>query len=412
MSFRCNVCGGDTIARRVTRDDGVAVVFCGTCGMGMVEHPPASTEAFYADGYYGADTGDQAGYHDYAFTAEHTQLWVRLMVEALRPKSGRILDVGCASGSLLASLRGNFERFGIEVNAAAAGHARAQGITVVASDIDDAALAGGAWGRFDIITSIATFEHVLDLRGAVLRCLDLLMPGGILLFEVPLISDTADNKDWFGGSYEHIHYPTVSGMTHLLDHMDGVHWVGFESDIKGCSASFLGIATRDEAAFARAAHLLGAMAQDTPDGLGLQERRLNLAYHVVHSFRPTPARVLALPDLLDVVATPLLLRRLTQLWHGDAVQAANAAYYEQQATNWQNAWRDADAAIKPPQQDLATLAARDYWKGQAEAWEREYRAASKALENAGQRDPASEGNRAWSVKRILRKASSLFSRSS
>ena len=47
------------------------------------------------------------------------------MVEALLPQGGRILDVGCASGSLLASLPGGFERFGIEVNAAAADQARA-----------------------------------------------------------------------------------------------------------------------------------------------------------------------------------------------------------------------------------------------------------------------------------------------
>jgi 2-polyprenyl-3-methyl-5-hydroxy-6-metoxy-1,4-benzoquinol methylase len=395
MAFRCNVCGADTIARRVTRKDRVAVAFCGQCGMGMVEHPPASTEAFYADGYYGTDTGDQAGYHDYAFTAEHTQLWVRLMVEALLPQGGRILDVGCASGSLLASLPGGFERFGIEVNAAAADQARARGVTVVSSDINDAALASGAWGRFEVITSIATFEHVLDLRGAVLLCLDLLAPGGALVFEVPLISETADNKDWFGGSYEHIYYPTVAGMRHLFDHLPGVHWAGFESDIKGCSVSYLGIATRDAETVARAERLLQAMAQDTPEGLALDERRLNLAYHVVHSFRPTPERVLALPDLLDVVATPHLLRRLTQLWHGDAVQAANAAYHEQQAANWQAAWRQADTATKLSQLETGKMEGRGF-----------------GMDKAEHNGPASGRNLAWSAKRILHKVFSLFSRSS
>jgi glycosyltransferase involved in cell wall biosynthesis/SAM-dependent methyltransferase len=366
MPFLCNVCGADIIARRVTREDGVAVAFCGQCGMGMVEHPPTSTEAFYADGYYGADSGDQGGYHDYTFTAEHTQLWVRLMVEALLPQGGRILDVGCATGAMLASLPDGFERFGIEVNATAAEQARAQGVTVIGTDINDAALTDVDCGHFDVITSIATFEHVLDLRGAVLRCLGLLAPGGTLVFEVPLISETADNKDWFGGSYEHIHYPTVVGMRHLFDHLPGVHWAGFESDIKGFSASYLGIASRNERSFALAERLLLAMGQDTPEGLGLNERRLNLAYHVVHNFRPTPERVLALPDLLDVVATPHLLRRLTQLWHGDAVQAANAAYHEQQAANFQAAWRQAviETNVSQPEAEAIALSGNSVEKAE------------------------------------------------
>jgi SAM-dependent methyltransferase len=400
MSFQCNVCASGTISKRTIRDD----------GMGMVENPPESTEAFYADGYYGADTGDQSGYHDYAFTAQHTQLWVRLMVEALRPKGGRILDVGCASGALLASLPSGFQRFGIEVNAAAAQEARAQDIMVVGPDINDAALTSGTWGSFDIITSIATFEHVLDLRGAVLRCLDLLSADGVLVFEVPLISETADNKDWFGGSYEHIYYPTVPGLTYLFDHIPNLHWLGFESDIKGFSASFLGIATRHEACFAQAAQLLSAMAQETPEGLSIQERRLNLAYHVVHSFRTTPPRILAQPDLLDVVATPHLLRRLTQLWHQDALGATNAAYHEQQAANWQAAWRDADALIKRMQMDAENMGLGRPLRGDAS--EVKSPTTEQSFGQAGQLGPALEGHRVWSLGRILRKASSLFSRSS
>lgn len=372
MTFRCNICESSAVARRVTRDDGAGVLFCAVCGMGVIEEKPASTDPFYADGYYGAGTGEQAGYHDYAFTAAHTQLWVRLMVEALRPQGDRILDVGCATGALLAGLPASFQRFGIEANVSAAEMATGLGITVLGSDVADSRLASGAWGSFDLITSIATFEHVLDFKGALTTCLGALSQGGGLLFEVPLISEVSHNRDWYGGSYEHIYYPTNQGMQHLFDHLPGVHWIGFESSISGFSASYIGFATTDAETFARAAPLFRAMKADSLEELGLAERRLNLAYHVVHGFRPNPERVLALPDLLDVAASPALLRRMCQLWYADSVHALAGPALSPGA---EAIIADKEAVITQLTADNAAyIEARDFWKAQADRWEAEYRA--------------------------------------
>lgn len=171
----------------------------------------------------------------------------------------------------------------------------------MASDIGETA------GPFDIITSIATFEHVLDFRGAVAACLRQLAPSGVLLFEVPLISATRDNKHWYHGSYEHIFYPIISRLERLFGSFEGLQFHGFESDIKGFSSSYLGAASYDPEAFARSRTLFQAMHQSSLDGLDETGTGLNLAYHVVHSFRPTAERVLALPTLLAVVHAPNLL---------------------------------------------------------------------------------------------------------
>jgi len=351
LEFHCNVCGSTVISKEIRRGDGHAVLFCADCGMGAVSDPPETTDGFYEDGYYGTAAAGAPGYSDYAFTAEHGLLWCRLIIESLAPPGGRILDVGCADGFLLDRLSGQYHRFGIEVNAAAAEKAAARGITMIANDVSDPRLTSGTWGKFDVITSIATFEHVLDFRDAIRICLDVLAPAGLLLFEVPLISDHRDNSDWFQSSYEHIYYPTVSGLSRLFGAFPGIYHMGFETDIKGYGSTYIGVATRDAAIFARAQRLLQAMAQPGLEGLDVTEIQLNIAYHVVHCFRPTPERVLALPKLLDVAATPNLLKRLTQLWYGDSALAVErdvyfkaSQFYEQDARNWQDAYNALAAA--------------------------------------------------------------------
>ncbi len=213
MAFHCTVCGNSEWDRRLIRGDGEAVVFCKACGMGVLEHTPASTERFYADGYYGGAKAQDAApgthYLAYDLTAEHTLLWARLMVEAMRPRGGRILDVGCANGFLLRRLEGRFQRFGIEVNAVAAAEAAANGVTIISSDVADPRVAG--YEQFHIVTALAVLEHVLDIRAAVAVCLDLLTPSGFLLYEVPLMSDTADDKDWVNGSTSTSTIPPLEG---------------------------------------------------------------------------------------------------------------------------------------------------------------------------------------------------------
>lgn len=338
MQFCCNICAGTEVARHEKRGDGKRVLFCADCGMGVIEHPPVSTKAFYADGYYGHRDDEDLGYLDYAFTAEHGLLWAQLMVQAVAPEGGPVLDVGCADGFLLERLQGPYGRFGVEVNPAAAAQARARGVTILGDDIMASEAIGSA-GPFRVITSIATFEHVLDFRGAVTSCLNLLAPDGVLVFEVPLISETRDNKDWYHSSYEHIFYPTVSGLKRLFGGFAELKFCGFESDINGFSSNYIGAASFDDAAFARAQRLITAMRQTSLGGLDETETRLNLAYHVVHSFRPNAERVHALPALLQVASSPNLLKRLTQLWCDDALLA--------------EAWRNTEAMLVAGTSSLA-----------------------------------------------------------
>jgi len=336
-TFHCNVCGQKRYAHTAKRGDGQRVLFCANCGMGMIETPPADTRAFYKDGYYGGAAHEALGYVDYSFTAEHSLLWARLLVQALITH-GRILDVGCADGFMLRSLGESYEGYGIEVNVHAAEQARAGGIRIIGADVLTDLERVELHGYFDVITAIATFEHVLDLRGAFSASLNALKPEGALIFEIPLMSSTRDNKNWLEGSYEHIYYPTVKGIETLLRNFADYSFAGFESDIKDYSSTYIGALTRHPGTFARIEHLFKCMKQEDLAGLNRDETKLNVAYNVVHSFRPTPERILALPSLIEDSFSTRLFTHLMQLWYADSTNAASAEWYKTQASNWKNSF--------------------------------------------------------------------------
>jgi SAM-dependent methyltransferase len=310
--------------------------------MGVVAEMPVETAEFYSDAYYQSRQASAHGYIDYEFTAAHSLLWAILLVEALARSGGAILDIGCATGSLLSRLKGAWRRYGIEVNASAAAAASDRGIEIIGQDVLAPGLPDSYAQAFDVITAIATFEHVRDIRAAVAASLAMLRPSGVLIFEVPVISATRDNSDWLNGSYEHIFYPTIQSIKTLFAAFPDVRLHGFETEIAGFSSTYIGVVTRDPARFSEVERLLGVMRSEDPQDLPQDEAVLNLAYNVVHNFRPTPARILRLPELLERHFTPHLGTRLMQLWHKDSVLAAAdrhqaADWHQAQARNWREA---------------------------------------------------------------------------
>src|SRR5262245_24717188 len=111
--LRCIVCAGQAFSVMAQRADGVSILRCEDCGLGVVETIPEQLDAFYDDAYYGADekTAETVGYSDYRFTAEHALSWAAAFVQLLKA-GGRILDIGCVDGSLLRKLPDTFERYG------------------------------------------------------------------------------------------------------------------------------------------------------------------------------------------------------------------------------------------------------------------------------------------------------------
>lgn len=196
-SNRCLICGGRGAEVWMTapdrfngRTEQYNLLRCPSCLLVWLDHPPTKLEM---GRHYGPDYDKTI-----ANAAKSPSHWLRHRDELLRYKSGgAILDLGCASGGFLSTLKGpSWKLFGIEMSEEAAGSARARcDAEVFVGDILDAPFASGS---FDAITCFNVFEHLYEPVEVLERVSAWLKPDGIFYTTLPNI-DSAGAKIF--GSY-------------------------------------------------------------------------------------------------------------------------------------------------------------------------------------------------------------------
>lgn len=168
------------------RDEKYTLVRCPACSLVWLSHPPKPEEMHqhYTDAY---DRLISAAGED------SPRRW-RDRNAALAPhkQSGKLLDLGCSSGSFLASLSDkSWELYGIEMSAESARKAKARsGAQVFVGDIPDAKYLAES---FDVITCFDVFEHLYEPQRVMARVSEWLKPGGIFYVLVPNV-DSAEAR--------------------------------------------------------------------------------------------------------------------------------------------------------------------------------------------------------------------------
>ena len=155
---------------------------CLDCGLVSVDPLPSAGAAL---GLYDASYfHGEAGYRDYAgeelvFRAEFRRRLVRMRAAGA---SGRLLDVGAATGAFLTEARGaGFDVAGIEPSPVGEA-ARARGFDVFHGPIEAATFAPAS---FDVATIFDVLEHLVDPADVLGRIRGWLRPTGRLFVAVP-----------------------------------------------------------------------------------------------------------------------------------------------------------------------------------------------------------------------------------
>jgi len=217
----CPLCRSTTVSDFVTAPDRFhlrevqyQLLRCTSCWCVWLANPPRPEEM---GPHYSED------YHEAIVTgAEHTgaKRWqTHRKVIAQYKEQGAILDVGCSSGSFLASMRsGRWKLYGIEMDESTAERARANsGAEVFVGDVMDAPFGPNS---FDVITGFDVLEHMYQPREFLERVMSWLRPGGIFFAKFPNI-DSWEAKlfgtYWYGLELpRHLYHFSPRSMNYLV----------------------------------------------------------------------------------------------------------------------------------------------------------------------------------------------------
>ena len=222
----CPGCGADD-AEFITRtrdyeteiDLTFAVQQCRQCGLAYTSPRPCFEdllEVFYGDDYL---CYQSSGLLDRMRVALLGKSHLKLFAQYVPPE-GRILDVGCATGSMLGYLQAHtdWQLHGCEPKKPVAEVARRRGIEVVPATLREANFGDDF---FDLVHMSHVIEHLPDLNETVAEVFRVLKPGGTFITENPDFSGATRGlfKDaWWGYHLpRHLTHFTPKSITRFLE---------------------------------------------------------------------------------------------------------------------------------------------------------------------------------------------------
>jgi SAM-dependent methyltransferase len=204
MKLSCHVCGGSPLHKKfsVPLFDGPyqhdsetklrTIYECDACGhLSGDLYDPSRYADYYrslSDSYHRCHDCDQSRYNQ---------------ILGILPKQSamRVLDIGCGTGTFLAMLPPEVERFGIEPSRAAANRAHGGGVkTIRYDDLVRPELRN----TFDLVTAIDVVEHTADLREFRGYISAALRPGGTVI----ILTGNAESRSarFLGRYWSYLNY--------------------------------------------------------------------------------------------------------------------------------------------------------------------------------------------------------------
>jgi 2-polyprenyl-3-methyl-5-hydroxy-6-metoxy-1,4-benzoquinol methylase len=212
---QCVFCSSRDYDEVVIRKDGLPIQECRVCGLAFVDPRPSPQQLkeYYGRGYF---SGEKDFFHGKDYCLERDMAIESGLVTGYREivsnfdlEGKTILDLGCASGALLSSLRNHNpkELIGIDTAEYPVSFGRERyDLDLRCATLDEANLPSG---HFDLVALIDMIEHVEDLNGFLLQLQRVVAPGGSVIIITPnYMAYSLARRHWscLFKDFEHLHY--------------------------------------------------------------------------------------------------------------------------------------------------------------------------------------------------------------
>jgi len=211
----CPVCDASPAGQTVVfAKQQATFVRCRSCGFVFINPRPTASWLAARYEYYGATYfTDQAKLASDFHAARHDA-----ELALLRGFRGRLLDVGCATGSFVAAAKAaGFDARGIDISPESTRYGRE--VLGLALDVGDLYDRHYPAESFDIVTLWATLEHLPDPNRFLAEARRLLVPGGRIAISVPNHASLAQRilgrRDRYVG-IDHVNYFTQATARRIL----------------------------------------------------------------------------------------------------------------------------------------------------------------------------------------------------
>lgn len=217
---KCILCGGRADGRILFQAADWRVVECGGCGL-IRQWPPLAQDraaTIYGNIYPAEPAGAESRPAPRRKPARSLLHLRDEVVSRHAARPGRILDIGCSYGELIASFAGTgWRTTGIDLCAPAVEEAKRRGLDCRVSSVE----AFQPEAPLDAITMSHVLEHVPDPIAVLNRIKTWLAPGGTLHVRVPNVDAAPIRRRGlvFVGElkpYEHLFYYSASTMPRLF----------------------------------------------------------------------------------------------------------------------------------------------------------------------------------------------------
>jgi 2-polyprenyl-3-methyl-5-hydroxy-6-metoxy-1,4-benzoquinol methylase len=218
----CVLCSSRDYREVVIRQDGLPIQECAPCGLAFVDPRPSPQQLkeYYSRGYF---SGEKDFFHGKDYCLERDKAiesglltGYREIVSNFDLEGKAILDIGCASGALLSSLKKHNPKELVGIDSAeypvTFGRERYD-LDLRRQTLVEANLPAD---HFDLVTLIDVIEHVEDLGGFLIESRRVVKPCGNIFVVTPnYLSFSVAKKAWVSlyQDFEHLQYFSRQSLT-------------------------------------------------------------------------------------------------------------------------------------------------------------------------------------------------------